>query len=399
MQQGNQYHRFGYQPFNEPQAQVQPDSPQSHNREAYGRPPYAAGNTGYDEIGAGKAGIGSLLSSPLVMTGALIAAAVVFAGVLMVSYPSSDDIPQPIPIVQAESGPLKSEPAEAGGMEIANRDTTVFGAIDGKAAKDGARPVENLLETASSAEEQPMSKDELAAKLKTQGHKVVEEVASDDAPDAPVEALKEPGAKDAVDTAEASAKGIPLPRPERGPDAVPAVPMHEPGASPDTIAFVREVLGKKDEKTAAAIAATHKAGVVPAKDAGKDESLAADADKIAAIEPASGTSAAPVPEVAKAAPALVDASATPAKAPSAAGTHYVQVVSVPSKPAAESEWGKLQKSLSSVLGGAPYRIQEANLGEKGTYYRVQVGPFAEAEAKSLCQQVKAQKPGGCLVVH
>ena len=77
----------------------------------------------------------------------------------------------------------------------------------------------------------------------------------------------------------------------------------------------------------------------------------------------------------------------------------MQVVSVPSRSAAEAEWSKLQKSLSGVLSGAPHRIQEANLGEKGVYYRVQLGPYSESAARSLCDQVKAQKPGGCLVVR
>ncbi|MCD8562485.1 MAG: SPOR domain-containing protein [Alphaproteobacteria bacterium] len=185
----------------------------------------------------------------------------------------------------------------------------------------------------------------------------------------------------AISPAEASAKGMPLPRPQnpqKGPEAAPAVAMHEPGASPDTIAFVRDVLGKKDEKTAAAVAAKTHPEIIP--EPGKQEIYG---DKVASITPAAGTEspAAAAPKIAT------------------GGSTYVQVVSVPSRAAAESEWGKLQKSLGSLLSGSPYRIQEANLGDKGTYYRVQVGPFAEADAKSLCSQIKAQKPGGCLVVH
>lgn len=387
MQQGNQYHRFGYQPFNDPQAQVQtqPESAQS-----YGRQPFAPAGAGYDEPGVGRTGrLGALLSSPLAMTGVLIAAAVVFAGVLMVSTPSSEDIPQPIPIVQAESGPLKSEPAEAGGMEIANRDTTVFGAIEDKVSKDTARPVENLLESASSAEEQPMSKDELVAKLETQGHAPVAEAAPEEVPGAPAEDLKAPEAKTA------SAGVASVPSPEKGPDASPAVAMHEPGASPDTIAFVRGVLGKKDEKTAAALAQTHQAG---AKIGSEKPELYA--NQVAAIEPSAGAAAAaPVLQV-NTSPSVALASTPPAKSFAASsGTHYVQVVSVPSKAAADSEWKKFQKSFTSILSGVSHRVQEANLGEKGTYYRVQVGPLAEADAKSLCQQIKAQKPGGCLVVR
>lgn len=435
MQQGHNYHRFGYQPFNEQQSQASGQSSQfaPQVRPGYGHAPsYGDVAPLADERGGLLIRrVGAMLTSPLAMTGVLIAAAVGFAGVFIMSSPSSSDIPQPIPIVQAESGSLKSAPDEAGGMDIANRDTTVFDAIKGEGA--ASRPVENLLEAASNEEEQPLSDAERAAALKTPATagaagdaaaKAVApqedapkaetpqvespkpetaktatppsliaddaakaEVAAEDIPEAPAEGLKAPAAATPVstatpvDTAEASAKGIPLPRPQnlqKGPAAAPSVPMHEPGASPDTIAFVRDVLGKKDEKTASGAATSHYAPVTP--EPGKQEIYG---ETVASVAPASGT----------------ESPAVSAPKASAGGSSYVQVVSVPSRAAAESEWGKLKKSLSSVLGSAPYRIQEANLGEKGTYYRVQLGPYAEADAKSLCSQIKAQKPGGCLVVH
>ncbi|MCD8562486.1 MAG: hypothetical protein LRY54_00060 [Alphaproteobacteria bacterium] len=166
MQQGHHYHRFGYQPFNEQQqAQSQASSqfaPQSRQGYGQGSPLESGGPLSGSAGGVFVRKVGAMLTSPLAMTGVLIAAAVAFAGVFIMSSPSSDDIPQPIPIVQAESGPLKSAPDEAGGMDIANRDTTVFEAINGGTAAQ--RPVENLLDSASHEEEQPMSGDELRGK-------------------------------------------------------------------------------------------------------------------------------------------------------------------------------------------------------------------------------------------
>lgn len=361
MQQGQQYHRFGYQPFGE-QSSPQATRPQ----EGYNPASYSGNSGSFDEIApASSGGIAALVSSPLVMTGALIAAAAIFAGILMVSYPSSDDIPQPIPIVQANPGPLKSTPEDAGGMEIANADTTVFEAVEG-APTTAPKQVENLLEAAPAAEEEPMSKEELLAKLKTQ-----ETSAPAETPDVEEVAT----APEPAQTALAPKTAIPLPRPEKTPDAA-AKPMHEPGTSPDTLAFVRSVLEQKDEKKAATVAAAPKPQEIYGTPA------AAPLVPVApqAIEPAAGTPSA-------------------APASSAGGTHFVQVVSVPSRSAAEAEWSKLEKSLSGILSGAPHRIQEANLGEKGVYYRVQLGPYAESAARSLCDQVKAQKPGGCLVVR
>lgn len=82
---------------------------------------------------------------------------------------------------------------------------------------------------------------------------------------------------------------------------------------------------------------------------------------------------------------------------SAAG-FYVQLGSVRSREGAQGEWKKLQKSFSS-LDGIDLRVQEADLGAKGMFYRIQGGPVTEAQAQSICQSVSAQKPGGCLVVR
>lgn len=80
-----------------------------------------------------------------------------------------------------------------------------------------------------------------------------------------------------------------------------------------------------------------------------------------------------------------------------AGGFYVQLGSVKAREGADAEWKKLQKSYTA-LNPLAMRVQEANLGDKGTFYRIQGGPVTEAEAKNICQSVTAQKPGGCLVI-
>ncbi|MCM2344205.1 MAG: SPOR domain-containing protein [Alphaproteobacteria bacterium] len=81
-----------------------------------------------------------------------------------------------------------------------------------------------------------------------------------------------------------------------------------------------------------------------------------------------------------------------------AGGYYVQLGSVRAREGAAGEWSKLQKSFAA-LAPLNLRVQEANLGDKGLFYRIQGGPVTEAEAKAICQSVIAQKPGGCLVVR
>lgn len=80
------------------------------------------------------------------------------------------------------------------------------------------------------------------------------------------------------------------------------------------------------------------------------------------------------------------------------GGFYVQLGSVRSRDGAQGEWKKMQKSFAA-LGSLDLRVQEADLGAKGMFYRIQGGPVSEAQAKSICQSITNQKPGGCLVVR
>ena len=136
--------------------------------------------------------------------------------------------------------------------------------------------------------------------------------------------------------------------------------LHAAGSSPETLAFVRSVLDKKDAtKTAPAT---------------NTASLDAAARVAAQTEPAAGSD---IP----------------------AGGYYIQLGSVTSPDGAEKEWGKIQQNFATQLGGMSHRVQEANLGERGTFYRIQAGPTTKDVAAQICNDIKAQKPGACLVVQ
>jgi cell division protein FtsN len=52
-----------------------------------------------------------------------------------------------------------------------------------------------------------------------------------------------------------------------------------------------------------------------------------------------------------------------------------------------------------VLGNMEPNIQEADLGAKGTYYRVRVGPWASrGEAVQVCERLRAAG-GDCIVTR
>lgn len=93
------------------------------------------------------------------------------------------------------------------------------------------------------------------------------------------------------------------------------------------------------------------------------------------------------------------AGAVKAEAVNVAAKHFVQLGSVQSEDASAKEWDRLQRAYDDILTGLDYRVQRADLGERGIYYRIQGGPLTEHQARSICDKITAQKPGGCLVIN
>ena len=65
---------------------------------------------------------------------------------------------------------------------------------------------------------------------------------------------------------------------------------------------------------------------------------------------------------------------------------------------AQSAYAAAQQRFPSVLGSLSAQIQEANLGERGTYHRLLVGPpGSRAQASSLCADLKTAGYNDCWV--
>jgi hypothetical protein len=87
-----------------------------------------------------------------------------------------------------------------------------------------------------------------------------------------------------------------------------------------------------------------------------------------------------------------------ASATTAAPGVRIQLASLPSEELAWKAWKDLNGKYASQLTGLSAIVQSADLGAKGTFYRVQAGPFATlAKAQERCT---AMKEAGldCLVV-
>ncbi len=266
-----------------------------------------------------------------------VLAAVVVLGLIVWDGNSggADGPAESVPIVRADANDYKAAPDNPGGMEIPYRDSTVF--ASGNA--DGG--TENILADAA-PEDAPLPKEELFAGLNTQEQ--VPPVAVTETP-APVIAdgnKVEPVLPPANDTLVSEAIGL------------PPLPGAADAAEDAPIAFEPAPVAKVEEKK-----------VEPKV-----------AEKVAKTEPAAGA-----------------ASAAKAVTP---GGSYVQLASVKNVGGAASEYKKMQVKYPS-LSGVSFRTQEANLGAKGTFHRIQAGPMSKDSAASVCNAIKA-KGGSCLVV-
>ena len=90
------------------------------------------------------------------------------------------------------------------------------------------------------------------------------------------------------------------------------------------------------------------------------------------------------------------AAAAPASAP--AGDYRVQLGSVKSEAAAETEAVRLRRLHSEILGDLTIAQVRADLGERGVYYRLRAGPLKDAAAATaLCHKL-AVRDQGCIVI-
>jgi hypothetical protein len=240
-----------------------------------------------------------------------------------------------VPLIQADGRPVKTRPEQPGGMDVPHQDKLVFERLNPSRA--GTGKVERLLP----GPEEPLPPPEPPAP---------EPVALPPHPE-PVS----PAIAIAAEGAVQSPASPPVAPPQASPPASPPAP--HPAAAPS--------------------AAPAPAGIAP---------------PIAKVEGQAAARPAPPAPPPQAASAQV--AALP---PSAKGTR-LQIASVPNETIAKSELQRLQRRFPAELGGLPATIVRADLGARGVFYRVQVGPLDEAKAAAVCSKLKAQSVG-CLPVR
>ncbi len=111
----------------------------------------------------------------------------------------------------------------------------------------------------------------------------------------------------------------------------------------------------------------------------------------------------PAPEIAaggkdKAEEAMAKAGAQLALIAPAIGGYSIQLAALRSRDRAEEHWQKLRQAHGDLLGELTLNVVTADLGQRGTFYRLRAGRLPDrAAAERICAKLAARKVG-CLVV-
>jgi SPOR domain len=92
-------------------------------------------------------------------------------------------------------------------------------------------------------------------------------------------------------------------------------------------------------------------------------------------------------------------SATLPVAPQATkGQVRLQLGSVRSESGAHLEWRRIRAKNTDLLGGFSASAVRADLGDRGTYYRIETGPIGDLAAARICGELRQRKVG-CVIVR
>ena len=310
------------------------------------------------------------------------------------------------PVIKSEASPSKTKPADAGGKQFPYSDTKIMGRLgDGTspAAADEAHAAASSDSPSGDAASAPgdsssaSTDDGGARKVATL---VVGRDGSIQSPPAepvsdspPTASPAFPARRSSMSSAPKKGRGTQAPSAGRSGndhEAAPARPAAQPVTADDTPATSRKVTPVKIAKVNSASAkpaATSTTGSIEERDD-------------AAAPPA----AKKPKRVARAETTATDANPDPAPVTSSGGgSGFVAVLaSVPqsatSRMDALKRFADMQQKYGTALAGKTPDVAEANLGAKGSYHRLIVGPPGSREqASAVCVQLKAEGYNGCWV--
>ena len=83
--------------------------------------------------------------------------------------------------------------------------------------------------------------------------------------------------------------------------------------------------------------------------------------------------------------------------PAGATGYRLQLGAVKTPEVAKSELDRIKRQYSDLLGSLDMSVERADLGDRGVFYRIHVGPIADAtQAERVCAQLR-QRGQGCIL--
>ncbi|MGE0845681.1 MAG: SPOR domain-containing protein [Flavobacteriaceae bacterium] len=321
------------------------------------------------------------------------------------------DSNSPPPTIKADAGDTKAQPENPGGAEIPNQNKLVYDRLEGNEQKPEERVVsrEEQVETTTgenggvrvigpaAVPRGTMSEGEGAAPVPDQPKRVKTVVVKPDGtmvgiPEAPVTPEPVPAPAEPEPTATIVAdNGAETPaQPTFTPPAAPvraAQPSGSesgpisltPGAAPSTALAGQEQQAAQPAAAQPSRIPTQPVRTIPLSDPSRP--ISTQPTRVASAQPAPQPAAAAAPATQQPAPEVASIPA---------GAYVVQVASRKSEELAAAAASSIQSRYGSALGNYKTSVQRADLGDRGVFYRVGVGPMAtQQDASALCGRLKS----------
>jgi cell division septation protein DedD len=309
----------------------------------------------------------TLKSKSAFMVGSALLGAIALGGALAFVYKQSGGgIGSEPPVVTADNRPVKEVPDQPGGKEFPHKNKLIYDRLTNGDDQETDHLVPRQEDVAVPA--LPPAQTETAG-LRTPV------ATTDQVPPPATQAIDETAGTSPLATAstEDSVDG--------GPRRVKTLKVRPDGSVEGAPAAQASAADSATAALPAAAPAPAAAMPVPAAEPPAPQ-------RVAAVEPAPAKPKAPKP-------VATQASATPA---TGSTKYVVQVGSKKNQTEALASFADMQQKYPSLLGNYRPMVQKADLGAKGVWYRLRIGPIADkAAAAKLCSQLKAQGLPGCLV--
>ena len=318
----------------------------------------------------------SLKSRSMYMVGSALLGAIALGGALAFAYKQSGGAMGggETPVVQADSRPVKEAPQQAGGKEFPHKNKLIYERLQNGDQPEAERIVPRQEELAMPA--MPGGAVPAPAGVAPMAPPAVATVDDPNAADGGPRRVKtmvvRPDGTMAAPEGPAAPQAPAAPAPQQV--AAAAVP---PPAAPQQVAFAEPPMPAPPMPQVAPAPMT-----VPAAPAQVAEAAAAPAPVAADPQPVAAIP--PQPKV---------AAAEAAPAPAKPSKFVVQVGSKQNQTEALATFADMQQKYPSLLASYRPMVQKADLGSKGVWYRLQIGPIVDKTAATkLCGQLKSQGP-------